>query len=585
MSDSVPMWTESGDAGATGRGSRAVFRGVGPPRGTDLLDDPTLNKDTAFTEAERDEFGLRGLLPWRVVSIDEQVDIEMERIRRKADDLEKYIGLAALHDRNETLFYRVLLNNLDELAPIVYTPTVGQVCRLFGKVMRRQQGLWITPDDVDRIPDLLRNTGRPDVRLIVATDNERILGLGDQGAGGMGIPIGKLALYTAGAGLHPTSTLAISLDAGTDNEGLLADPHYLGYPKPRLRDGAYEAFIEAFVEAVLEVYPHTVLQWEDFKQHNAIRLLDRYRHRLASFNDDVQGTAAVVAAGILTALRVTGQPLSAQRLVLLGAGASGIGIARLFEALLRDAGLSAREVRRAVVLLDSHGLLYEGRDHIADDKRLHVLPRQEFEDYGFQPIDPIDLSTVIHHVVPTVLVGASAVPGAITEAAVREMASRVATPLVLPLSNPTSLAEATPSDVFAWSNGRALVATGSPFEPVKVDGHERVVGQANNVFIFPGIGLGTIVSCAHEVTDRMFQVAATTLAGLVSPDRLATGALYPGLSELRTVSRAIALAVARTARDEGIGRMADDEQLEAAVDAAIWTPDYPQASSSELDEC
>jgi len=584
MSDGVPRWMESGDAGATEHNGSAR-PGVGPPRGAELLADPTLNKDTAFTEAERDEFGLRGLLPWRVLTIEEQVEIEMERIRRKADDLEKYIGLAALHDRNETLFYRVLLDNLEELAPIVYTPTVGQVCRLFGKVMRRQQGLWVTPDDVDRIPDLLRNTGRPDVRLIVATDNERILGLGDQGAGGMGIPIGKLALYTAGAGLHPNKTLAVSLDAGTDNEQLLADPRYLGYPKPRLRDGAYEAFVEAFVEAVLEVYPHTVLQWEDFKQHNAIRLLDRYRHRLASFNDDVQGMAAVVSAGILAALRVTGQPLSAQRLVLLGAGASGIGIARLFEALLRDAGLSAHEVRRAVVLLDSHGLLYEGRDHIAEDKRPHVLPRQEFEDYGFQPTDPIDLTTVVHHVAPTVLVGASAVPGAITEAAVREMASKVATPMVLPLSNPTSLAEATPSDVYAWSDGRALVATGSPFDPVKVDGHERVIGQANNVFIFPGIGLGTIVSCAHEVTDRMFQVAATTLAGLLSPDRMAIGAMYPALSDLRTVSRAIAIAVARTARDEGIGRMADDEQIEAAVDDAIWNPDYSQPSSSNLEGC
>jgi malic enzyme len=394
----------------------------------------------------------------------------------------------------------------------------------------------------------------------------------------MGIPIGKLALYTAGAGVHPNTTLAVSLDAGTDNEDLLADPYYLGYPKPRLRDGAYEAFIEAFVEAVLEVYPHTVLQWEDFKQHNAIRLLDRYRHRIASFNDDVQGTAAVVAAGILAALRLTDQPMSAQRLVLIGAGASGIGIARLIEALLRDAGLGPAEVRRAVVLLDSHGLLYEGRDNLAEDKRPHALPRQELDAYGFQSTGPFDLPTVIRHIVPTVLIGASGVPGAITEEAVREMASLVNIPLVLPLSNPTSLAEAIPSDVLAWSDGRALVATGSPFEPVQFGGREHIIGQANNVFIFPGIGLGTIVSGAHEVTDRMFQVAATTLADLVSPDRLASGALYPALSELRMVSRAIALAVARTARDNGIGRMADDEQLEAAVDAAIWTPDYPGGS-------
>jgi malic enzyme len=539
------------------------------------LADPTLNKDAAFTEAERDEFGLRGLLPWRVATIEEQVDLEMVRLRRKSDNLEKYIGLAALHDRNETLFYRVLLDHLEELAPIVYTPTVGQVCRLFGRVMRRPRGLWITPDDVDHIPDLLRNNGRTDIRLIVATDNERILGLGDQGAGGMGIPIGKLALYTAGAGVHPNGTLAVSLDAGTDNEELLADPYYPGYPKPRLRNGAYEAFIEAFVEAVLEVYPHTVLQWEDFKQHNAIRLLDRYRHRIASFNDDVQGTAAVVAGGVLASMRLTGEPLSAQRIVLFGAGASGIGIARLLETLLRDAGLGPADVRRAVMLIDSHGLLYEGRDNIADDKRPHALPRGELDSYGFASTGPFDLLTVVRHVHPTVLIGASGVPGAITEEAVREMASHVAKPMVLPLSNPTSLAEATPSDVLAWTEGRALVATGSPFEPVEIGGRKHVIGQANNVFIFPGLGLGTIVSGAHEVTDRMFQVAATTLAGMVSSDRLASGALYPGLCELREVSRAIAIAVACTARDAGIGRVADDEQLEAAVDAEMWYPDYP----------
>jgi malic enzyme len=539
------------------------------------LADPTLNKDAAFTEAEREEFGLRGLLPWRVATIEEQVDLEMVRLRRKSDDLEKYIGLAALHDRNETLFYRVLLDHLEELAPIVYTPTVGQVCRLFGRVMRRPRGLWITPDDVDHIPDLLRDTGRTNVRLIVATDNERILGLGDQGAGGMGIPIGKLALYTAGAGVHPNSTLAVSLDAGTDNEELLADPYYPGYPKPRLRNGAYDAFIEAFVEAVIEVYPYTVLQWEDFKQHNAIRLLDRYRHRIASFNDDVQGTAAVVAAGVLAALRLTDQPLSSQRIVLFGAGASGIGITRLLETLLRDAGLAPADLlRRAIMLIDSHGLVYEGRENVADDKRPHALPREGLDFYGLTSSGPFDLLTVVKHVHPTVLIGASGVPGAITEEAVREMASHVEKPMVLPLSNPTSMAEATPSDVLTWTDGRALVATGSPFDPVKIGEREYVVGQANNVFIFPGVGLGTIVSDAHEVTDRMFQVAAMTLAGMISSDRLASGALYPRLCDLRKVSRAIAIAVARTARDAGIGRVADDEQLEAEVDAAMWTPDY-----------
>jgi malic enzyme len=549
--------------------------GRGSLRGAELLAAPELNKDSAFTEEERDAYGLRGLLPYGLATIDQQVALELEHLRRKPDDLEKYIGLAALQDRNETLFHRVLLDHLEELAPIVYTPTVGEACRRFSHVVRRPRGLWITPDDVQRIPQLLRNTGHPGTRLIVATDNERILELGDQGAGGMGIPIGKLALYTAGAGVHPRLTLPVSLDCGTDNEDLLADPLYLGYPKPRLRGSAYDAFIEAFVDAVLDVYPDALLQWEDFKQHNAIRLLDRYRRRIASFNDDIQGTAAVVVAGILAGLRIRGESLSGQRLVFVGAGAAGIGIARLVDAVISTRGTTETGSRRTIAMLDSHGLVFEGRDGVDDDKRPFALSPAELSQFGFPPARRYDLETVVRQVAPTILIGTSGAAGAFTETAIREMAARTATPLVFPLSNPTANAEAKPADVYTWSEGRALVATGSPFAPVHLGARTHVVGQANNVFVFPGVGLGAIVVRAREITDRMFLTAATTLADKVCTERLDQGALYPPLASLRPISRAIALAVAREARDSGLARIMSDEQIETALDSAIWTPDYP----------
>lgn len=539
--------------------------------GAGLLADPAQNKDAAFTSEERSIFGLHGLLPYRVATIEQQVSLELEHLRRKTDDLERYIGLAALQDRNETLFHRVLLDHIEELAPVVYTPTVGEACRQFSHIIRRPRGLWITPEDAGRIPQLLANVDRHDVRLIVATDNERILGLGDLGAGGIGIPIGKLALYTAGAGVHPSQTLAVSIDCGTDNEDLLRDPLYLGYPKPRLRGPAYDDLIEEFVTAIAARYPGVLLQWEDFKQHNAMRLLDRYRHRVASFNDDIQGTAAVVLAGILASLRSRGESITDQRLVLLGAGAAGIGIARLIEAHLRQQDPAA-DVRHAVLVVDSRGLIFDGRDRVDDDKRPFALPRDALSRYGFTPADRYDLETVVRQVAPTILIGTTGVAGAFTESAIREMAARVAAPIVLPLSNPTAKAEATPADVLAWTSGRALVATGSPFGPVTVDGRRRMVGQANNVFVFPGVGLGAIVARTREITDHMFLVAATTLAELVSTDRLDAGALYPRLTDLRTISRTIAIAVAEDACKSGLASV--DGDIEAAVDAAMWMPAY-----------
>jgi malic enzyme len=472
------------------------------------------------------------------------------------------------------LFYRLLLDHLEELAPIVYTPTVGEACRRFSHVLRRPRGVWITPDDVGRIPDLLRNAGKPGVQLIVATDNERILGLGDQGAGGMGIPVGKLALYTAGAGIEPRLTLPVSLDCGTDNEDLLRDPLYLGYPKPRLRGAGYDAFIDAFVHAVREVFPRAVLQWEDFKQHNAIRLLDRYRSVLPSFNDDIQGTAAVVVAGVLAALRHIGGIASGQRLVFFGAGAAGLGTARLMSRVMRRAGAAEEDIRAGVVMLDSRGLIFQGRQDVDADKRPFALPEAAMARYGFPPASRYDLQTVIRQVAPTILVGTSSVPGAFDDIVIKEMAARTRLPIIFPLSNPTSQAEATPADVLRLTAGQALIATGSPFEPVAIAGVIRQVGQANNVFIFPGVGLGAVVAQAREVTDSMFLAAADTLATLVTPDRLAAGALYPRLAGLRDVSRAIAIAVAEQAREYGVSRLDDRQDIAAAVDAAMWTPSY-----------
>ena len=539
-------------------------------RGHELLAQPLLNKETAFSEAERDLHGLRGLLPPRVMTLDEQVDLELEHVRRKTDDLERYIGLAALQDRNETLFYRLLTDHLEEFLPIVYTPTVGRACQEFSHILRRPRGVWLTPDDVDRMDAVLTGAARGHVRLIVVTDNERILGLGDQGAGGMPIPIGKLALYTAAAGIHPASTLPVSLDVGTDRRELLDDPLYLGHRAPRLRGAAYDRVVEAFVRSVRRVFPDAVVQWEDFKQHIALSILARYRHRLPSFNDDVQGTGAVVLGGLLAARRETAG-LREDRILVLGAGAAAIGIATMVG---HELGPRQPGAPPAIVLMDRRGLVHADRGDLAADQVPFAVDAGWFVQAGLPAEAFADPVAVARALGATILLGTTGCPGAFSEALVRELAAHAERPIVLPLSNPSDRAEARPPDVLDWTGGRAIVATGSPSAPVVSVDRRRTIGQANNVFVFPGVGLAAIVTAARELPDEAFVVAARALATTVGDERLDDGAIYPPIAELRAVTRTIAVAVGRWLVDAGCSRAALPEGVDHAVDAAMWRPEY-----------
>lgn len=552
-------------------------------RGAWLLKNPAINKGLAFSREEREAFGLVGMLPPRVLTIEQQVALEKEHITAKQDDLEKYIGLAALQERNEVLFYRALTENISEYMPIVYTPTVGRACQQFTHIFRSARGIWLTPDDIDHIPQLLRNAPRADIRLIVVTDNERILGLGDQGAGGMGIPMGKLALYVAGAGIHPSKCLPVSLDVGTNNESALNDPYYMGHRERRMRGRPYDEFIEAFIQGVQQVWPRILLQWEDFHANQAFPLLRRYRKRLPSFNDDIQGTGAVATAGIYSALRLLDQKLAEQRILYIGAGGACTGIAETVADAMQSEGVPPNVIRRAQLMFDIDGLLHSKR--VADDafnKEFAAQP-EVLKHYGIK-LSQADVMTVIKAFRPTVLIGATACAGAFTREMLVEMAKHVQRPIIMPMSNPTHKAECTAAQAIEWTEGRALVATGSPFPPVKHKGKEIIIGQANNVFIFPGLGLGVMISQAREVPTEMLAIAARTLADCVSQDRLEKGALYPSQKDLRQVSAKIAAAVIRYAAETNLGRQIPDHEIEDVVAASMWYPNYvpivPKARSS-----
>ncbi|HLG15108.1 MAG TPA: NAD-dependent malic enzyme [Blastocatellia bacterium] len=539
-----------------------------------LLDYPLLNKGSAFPDDERRELGLLGLLPPHVSTTQEQMDRIYGNYKAKQTDLERYIFLGSLQDRNETAFYRLVSEHVAEMMPIIYTPVVGAACQAYSHIYRRPRGLYISYPHKDEIETLLANAPNPDPEVIVVTDGERILGLGDLGVGGMGIPIGKLALYTVCAGIHPATTLPILLDVGTGNRELLADPLYIGWRHERMRGEEYDDFIEAFIEGVTRQFPNALLQWEDFSKNNAARLLEKYRDRLCTFNDDIQGTGAVTLAGILAAIEVTKSRISRQRVVLLGAGSAAAGISAQIVTAMMSEGLSEAEAKSAIWLVDSHGLVHSGRSNLERFKREYAQPVERVAEWRPADIDRVSLAEVVRGLHPTILIGTAAQPGAFTEEVVREMAGHSDRPVIFPLSNPTSKSEAQPSDLISWTRGRALVATGSPFADVVYNGRTISIGQCNNAYIFPGMGLGVIASKAARVTDSMFVAAARALAEMSPVHRDPASSLFPPLEDVRSVSRRVALAVAGEALGSGVAGAATAEELERMIDAKMWTPQY-----------
>lgn len=541
--------------------------------GQRLLDDPLLNKGSAFPESERRELGLMGLLPLHTATIEEQLARVYENYQRKDSDIERYIFLAALQDRNETLFYRLLEEHVTEMMPIIYTPTVGEGCRQYSHVFRRPRGLYVSYPHRDEIPSLLSNAPTQRAEVIVVTDGERILGLGDLGVGGMRIPVGKLSLYTVCAGINPANALPILLDVGTDNRELLNDPLYLGWRHERVRGREYDDFIETFLTAVKQQFPNVLLQWEDFSKNNAARILERYRDRLCTFNDDIQGTGAVTVAGLLAAANLTHTRISEQRIVILGAGSSAIGICDQIVAAMLFEGGTELEARAKLWLVDSQGLVHTGRAKVEPFKQKYAQPIDGTSRWKLDVNSQVMFGDVVRNVQPTILIGTSAQFGAFTEGIVREMAKHVERPVIFPLSNPTSKSEATPQDLLDWTEGRAIIATGSPFPNVVRDGRLVRIGQCNNSFIFPGVGLGVIASGARRVTDAMFVAAARVLSEFAPVLHDPAAPLYPALEQVREVSFKVALEVAREANRAGLAEV-DFGTLEETVRRKMWRPHY-----------
>ncbi len=540
-------------------------------RGRQLLEEPLLNKGTAFNPEERDALGLRGLLPARTSTMDEQLARMRTQWDIKPNALERHIYLESLHDRNETLYHRFILENLQEAVPVVYTPTVAEACRHYSRLHRQARGIYVTPADRGQIARLLRCRGIRDAAVVVVTDNERILGIGDQGCGGMGIPVGKLALYSVGAGIHPSLCLPVSLDTGTNNEELLKDPLYLGWREPRLRGDAYWSLVDEFVMAVKEVFPQALLQWEDFANITSFRLADTYRDVITSFNDDIEGTAAMVLGGLLAATRRLGGGIKDRAYAIYGGGSAGTGIHRQLVAEMQAEGLTAEEASARIFVVDLPGLLVEG-DKALDARLATMATKREVVKGWHLRGDRITIEQVIEHAKPSVLIGVCGRSCQFTEPLIRAMAEYAESPIIMPMSNPTANAEAVPSDVITWTGGRALVATGSPFGDVTHEGRRHRVGQANNVFIFPGVGLGVIVSKARKVTPAMFGAAAHALAALVDDEMLSQGALYPPITDVREVSRRVAHAVALQAVADGVADPMVD--VEALISQAMWYPAY-----------
>lgn len=543
-----------------------------PYAGPALLATPLLNKGSAFSAEERSSFNLEGLLPESTETIQEQVERAYQQYKSFESDMDKHIYLRNIQDTNETLYYRLVQNHISEMMPIIYTPTVGAACENFSNIYRRGRGLFISYPNRDRIDDLLNNAANHNVKVIVVTDGERILGLGDQGIGGMGIPIGKLSLYTACGGISPAYTLPIVLDVGTNNPQRLADPMYMGWRHPRITGAEYDAFVEEFIQAVQRRWPDALIQFEDFAQKNAMPLLERYKDRVCCFNDDIQGTAAVTVGSLLAACKAAGTQLSKQRITFLGAGSAGCGIAEAIIAQMVSEGISDEQARSQVYMVDRWGLLQEGMPNLLDfQQRLvqkHTNTKEwENEGNGFSLLD------VMRNAKPTVLIGVSGAPGLFSQEVIEEMHKHCKRPIVFPLSNPTSRVEATPNDIIRWTNGEALVATGSPFEPVVHEGRTYPIAQCNNSYIFPGIGLGVLAVNAKRVTDEMLMESSRALATCSPLAINGRGALLPPLEEIHLVSKKIAFAVGKKAIEQGVALEITDEALNVAIEQSFWQPD------------
>jgi len=543
-------------------------------RGSALKDDPALNKGTCFTHDEREALGLTGLLPPAVQSFDEQLERAYGNYLTAGDPVRRYLFLVGLQDRNETLFCRLVLEHLDEMVPVIYTPTVGQACEQYSHIYRRAHGVYITPDERGRIAGVLRQAAYAEPRVIVITDNEAILGIGDQGVGGMPIAIGKLALYTVGAGIHPTQCLPLDLDVGTNNEARLADPMYLGLRKRRLRGAPYIELLDELIAAIAQVFPRALVQFEDFASANAFDVLARYRSRILSFNDDIQGTGAVVVAGIESALRQTDRRLEDARVVFYGAGASGAGSALAVRAAMREAGVAAGDLGGRVVCLDSKGLILAGRAGLDGAKREIGADPALVAGWRASAGDCFTLADVVRQFKPDVLVGASGQSGAFTEAIVRDLVAGCPHPIVLALSNPDTKTEVTPANLLRWTNGAAIIGTGSPFAPVEHAGRTHTIGQANNAFIFPGVGLGATAVEARCLPDEAFVAAARALVNATAASSRAGDPIYPPLSELRQVSRDVAIAVGAALVDAGVARQLSRAEIERRVTEGMWVPEY-----------